>query len=123
MTNKPNSEYLAECSRKPKLEERPIISEEQALDLASVFKVLANDTRLRLLHTLIHKGTLSVNDLSSAVDMKPQAVSNQLQKLVDRGIVSFKRNGNRIFYRILDPCVMSLLDRGLCLMEDVKEER
>jgi len=112
-----------ECSPKPPLEERPLISTEQALDLRIVFKVLANDTRLRLLHALIRKGEMSVNDLSRVVGMKPQAVSNQLQKLVDRNIVSFKRNGNKMFYRTVDPCVMSLLDRGLCLMEDsnVKE--
>jgi DNA-binding transcriptional ArsR family regulator len=53
--------------------------------------------------------------------MKPQAISNQLQRLVDKGMVASRRNGNNIFYRIVDPCVVSLLDSGLCLMEDAKE--
>jgi len=44
--------------------------------------------------------------------MKPQAVSNQLQRLVDKAILSNVRNGTNIHYRIVDPCIMSLLDQG-----------
>ena len=88
-----------------------------------LFKVLANDTRLRLLHALARKGELCVTELAEAIDMKPQAVSNQLQRLADRGILGSKRNGIQVHYRIVDPCVVSLLDRGLCLLEDVREQR
>jgi ArsR family transcriptional regulator, lead/cadmium/zinc/bismuth-responsive transcriptional repressor len=83
-----------------------------------VFKVFANDTRLRLLHALTRAGELCVGELAAAVAMKPQAVSNQLQRLVDRGILGFRRAGNSIIYRILDPCVIGSLDQGLCLTED-----
>ena len=55
--------------------------------------------------------------------MSPQAVSNQLQRLVDRGILGARRNGNRIHYRIVDRCVVELLDLGLCLTEDSKKRR
>jgi DNA-binding transcriptional ArsR family regulator len=79
---------------------------------------LANDTRLRLLHALERAGEMCVTDLADAVAMKPQAISNQLQRLLDQGILASRRNGNNIHYRIADPCVTSLLDRGLCLMED-----
>jgi DNA-binding transcriptional ArsR family regulator len=88
-----------------------------------LFKVLGNDTRLRLLHALVRAGELSVSDLAAAVEMKPQAVSNQLQRLVDRGILAFKRNGTNVHYRIVDPCVTALLDRGLCLLEDAPSRR
>jgi DNA-binding transcriptional ArsR family regulator len=109
------------CPAKPKLEERPLLDGEHAGELMGVFKVLANDTRLRLLHVLVREGELCVGDLADALDMKSQAVSNQLQRLADRGILGAKRNGNRIHYRIVDPCVPILLDQGLCLMEDAKE--
>ena len=89
--------------------------------MARLFKVLSNDTRLRLLHALVRADELCVNDLAESVGMKPQAVSNQLQRLADRGIVNTRRNGNQIYYRIVDPCVTVLLDRGLCLMEDARE--
>lgn len=112
-----------ECAPKPELKERPLLTLEQAANLMAVFKVLANDTRLRLLHALARTDEMCVTELANSVGMKSQAVSNQLQRLVDRGIVSHKRNGNQIYYRIVDPCVPSLLDRGLCLMEDAIERK
>lgn len=110
-----------ECSPKPSLGKRPLLTGEQARALMGVFKVLANDTRLRLLHALAREEELCVTELAEAVKMTPQAVSNQLQRLVDRGILGSRRNGNQIYYRIVDPCVPSLLDQGLCLTEDARE--
>ncbi len=88
-----------------------------------LFKVFANDTRLRLLHALVREDEMCVGDLAAAVGMKPQAVSNQLQRLVDRGILGSRREGNHICYRVVDPCVRVLLDRGLCLIECCPEEK
>lgn len=107
------------CCTKPALKDRPLLSPIQAGGLAAVFKVLANDTRLRLLHALVRAEELCVTDLATSLGMKPQAVSNQLQRLSDLGILASRRNGNSIFYRLVDLCVRSLLDQGLCLMEEV----
>jgi DNA-binding transcriptional ArsR family regulator len=114
----PNRSEPACCPPKPDIRQRPLITPEQAAELMRVFKVLANDSRLRLLHALARAGELSVGELAAAVAMKPQAVSNQLQRLADRGILGSRRQGNSIIYRIVDPCVISLLDQGLCLTED-----
>ncbi len=95
-----------------------MLSDGQARRLMEVFKVLANDTRLRLLHALARDGEVRVTELASAVGMKAQAVSNQLQRLAEGGIVESRREGNQMFYRIVDPCVTALMERGLCLMED-----
>jgi DNA-binding transcriptional ArsR family regulator len=111
------------CPPKLDLQARSLLSSEQAAELMEMFKVLANDTRLRLLHALARAGELCVTELAEAVAMKPQAVSNQLQRLADRGILSFRRNGNSIYYRIVDPCVLDLLDRGLCLAEDARGKK
>lgn len=91
--------------------------------MTGVFKILANDTRLRLLHCLVRDGDLCVTELAELMGMKLQAVSNQLQRLTDRGILDFHRNGNQVRYRIIDPCVIALLDYGLCLSEDAAERR
>ena len=109
---------LPACPPKPALEERGQINSAEALDLMGLFKVLANDTRLRLLHALARSGELCVTDLATTVGMKPQAVSNQLQRLADRDIIRATRHGNNIQYRIVDPCVLSLLELGLCLIEE-----
>ncbi len=58
--------------------------------------------------------------MSDLLAMKPQAISNQLIRLSDRGIVGSRRNGNNIYYRIVDPCVTEILDHGLCLSEEAK---
>ena len=108
------------CPPKPDIRQRPLLTLDQAAGLMAVFKVLANDTRLRLRHALARAGEMSVGELAAAVSMKPQAVSNQLQRLVDRGILGSRRDKNNIIYRIVDPCVVALLDQGLCLTEDAE---
>lgn len=114
--NKPPSG--ATCPPKPALKQRPLLTPIQAGGLASVFKVLANDTRLRLLHAVVRAEEICVTDLADSLGMKPQAVSNQLQRLADLGILACRRDGKSIFYRLVDLCVMSLLDQALCLTEE-----
>ncbi|HZV05462.1 MAG TPA: metalloregulator ArsR/SmtB family transcription factor [Gemmataceae bacterium] len=94
----------------------------RAVELMALFKVLANDTRLRLLHALATNGELCVTSLADVLGMKPQAVSNQLQRLLDRGILASRRQGNNVYYRIINSCVTDLLDRGLCLVEKSCDE-
>jgi DNA-binding transcriptional ArsR family regulator len=102
--------------------ERPLLTVGQAAELMALFKVLANDTRLRMLHALVCRGELCVTGLADVLGMKPQAVSNQLQRLLDRGILGSRRQGAHVYYRIVNPCVTDLLDRGLCLIEDGCDE-
>ena len=111
---------LPECPAKPPLAERPLLGMETAAELARVYETLANDTRLRLLHVLLKEGEIYPSGLAAKLGMKPQAVSNQLQRLSDRGIVQTRREGNNVLYRIVDPCVIELIDRGLCLLEDTR---
>lgn len=68
-----------------------------------------------MLHALVKSGELCLSDLAAAVGMTPQAVSNQLQRLLDRGVVVSERRGANVFYRIVDPCVVSIIEEGLCL--------
>lgn len=105
------------CSLQPSLAERPLLSETEADALTMLFKTFSNGIRLRLLHALVRAGELCVTDLAKTAGLKPQAVSNQLQRLVDRGMLASRRQGNNVLYRIVDPCVPVLLERGLCLMQ------
>lgn len=106
------------CPAKASLRDRPLISCEQASEVEAVFEVLANDTRLRILHEIARQSEACVTDIASALEMKPQAVSNQLKRLLDKRIVASRRNANNVFYRIVDNCVLILLERGLCLIEE-----
>lgn len=104
-------------SRETRMLDRPLLSEEGAAELEAVFKMLGNRTRLRMIYALTRAGEMCVTELAEALNMKPQAVSNQLQRLTDRGILASKRTGINIYYRVVDTSVVSLLDRGLYLRE------
>ena len=108
------------CPPRCSLEDRPLLSFVGAVKAMALFKVLANDTRIRLLHHLVRHREASVGDIAEILGMKPQAVSNQLQRLADTRMVASRRDGTHIFYRIANPCVPPLLDLALCLMEDEK---
>jgi DNA-binding transcriptional ArsR family regulator len=100
------------------LKRRELLSPVKAGGLAAVFKVLASDTRLRLLHAILRTDEICLTDLARTVGMKPPAVSNQIQRLQDLGIVQSRRDGNNVFYRVVDLCVSDLLDRACCLMDE-----
>src|SRR5215211_5566499 len=118
MAELPSTACAPADAGKPPLGERPLIDGEQASELVRLFQMLASDTRLRLLHALERAGELNVTELADALEMAPQAVSNQLRRLADRRIVASRRDGIRVYYRIVDPCVAGLLDLGLCLLEE-----
>ncbi|MGE5292000.1 MAG: ArsR/SmtB family transcription factor [Micromonosporaceae bacterium] len=101
----------------PPLSERPLIAAEPAAEMAELFKVLASDSRLRLLHAIARGGEVRAGELAAAVGMTQQAASNQLQRLADRRICATRRSGTAVLYRIVDPCVLSLLNYGFCLVE------
>jgi ArsR family transcriptional regulator, lead/cadmium/zinc/bismuth-responsive transcriptional repressor len=109
---------LGVTAARPALEERKLLSFVDAVKVMALFKVLSNDTRIRLLHHLVRSKEASVTDIAKTLGMKPQAVSNQLQRLSDTGMVASRREGNNIYYRVKNGCVAPLLDLALCLMED-----
>jgi DNA-binding transcriptional ArsR family regulator len=118
MPSRPSPEHAAAEAGKPALRDRTLIGRDQATELVRLYRMLASDTRLRLLHALARAGERSVSDLAEDIDMTAQAVSNQLQRLHDSRIVTSRREGSRLFYRIEDPCVPGLIDLALCLLEE-----
>jgi DNA-binding transcriptional ArsR family regulator len=106
------------CSGRSPLADRPLLTFVEAVKVMALFKVLANDTRIRMLHHLVRRGEATVTDLARALGMKPQAVSNQLTRLSDTGMLRSRRDGNHVHYRVVNGCVAPLLDLALCLMQD-----
>jgi DNA-binding transcriptional ArsR family regulator len=111
---------LSCVSEQPSLSELPLLDAKKAAELAAVFETLANDTRLRALNVIAQSVEVSPTELAENLGMKPQAISNQLKRLSDRGIIERRREGNQVYYRIVDPCVIDLLKRGLWLTQDSK---
>ena len=103
------------------LRRRPLLEDAVAEALTALYKALANPHRLRLLHAIERAGELPVGAIADEVGMSMQAVSNQLQRLADQGILVARRDGNRSYYRIIDPCVTGLLELGICLIEENRQ--
>jgi DNA-binding transcriptional ArsR family regulator len=86
--------------------------------MVTIIKVLANESRLRILHALTRADELCVGEIAEIVGMSTQAVPNQLRRLIDRRVVATRRDGNYIMYRLIDPCVPGLLGLSWCLAEE-----
>lgn len=71
-------------------------------------KLLADETRLRIIWNLLH-GEHSVNELAAHLVMQPAAVSHHLAKLRLAGVVTTRRDGNRIFYAAHDDHIEALV--------------
>ncbi len=112
------------CPPTSELSDHPLLNDDQALSLEKTFKMLANSTRLRILHVLAKEQEICVSDLAKALDMNATAVSNQLQRMTDWGVLTSKREGLRIFYRIIDPCVISVVNYAWCLTQcaEIRED-
>src|SRR5688500_4694193 len=98
MTRKPKADAESECcTPRPALKDRPLLSFVQGVTVAALFKLLGNDTRVRLLHHIVRSGEATVTDMAKTLGLKPQAVSNQLVRLSDTGMIAHRRDGNHIY--------------------------
>lgn len=86
--------------------------EELLYDLADVFKVFSDTTRIKILYALI-EGERSVNDIAEATGTSQSAVSHQLRILKQAHLVKFRRDGRTINYSLADDHVLTILDQGL----------
>ena len=97
------------------LEQQP--AEEYLYDLAELFKVFGDSTRIRILYALF-ESELCVNDIAQLLNLGQSAVSHQLRILKDAKLVKFRREGKIIFYALDDDHVRNIISMG---MEHVEE--
>jgi len=78
--------------------------------IARRFRAIAEPMRVRLLDRL-RDGEASVNELALQVDASQQNVSKHLAVLADVGILARRKDGNRVYYRIVDEGVLGLCEQ------------
>lgn len=91
--------------------------EEILFDMAELFKVFGDSTRIRIL-TALSKSELCVCDIAELLNMKQSAISHQLRVLKQSKLVKNRRDGKTVFYSLDDDHVMSIINEG---MEHVEE--
>lgn len=86
-------------------------------ELAELFKVFGDSTRIRILYVLF-ESELCVGDIAEMLNMSQSSVSHQLRILKDAKLVKFRREGKSIFYALDDEHVYHIIKMG---MEHVEE--
>ncbi len=89
-----------------------MVNEELMYDLAELFKVFGDSTRVRILTALIET-ELCVCDIASLLSMTHSAISHQLRILKQASLVKYKKKGKEVFYSLADNHVITILQQGL----------
>ena len=114
--NDARSDAIAGAAELP-MAQTQLIAPAAARTLAQVFKSLSDPTRLRII-SLVSEREFCVTDLAAALDMEQSTISHQLRDMRAQRLVSFRREGRHIFYRLDDPHVRSLFEQGLEHIQD-----
>ena len=90
-----------------------IVGGEEVESFASIFELLADPTRARLLHALSLSKELCVCDLALLLGRSESALSHQLRLLRDRRVVTRRKIGRVVYYRLADTHIRHVLVDGL----------
>lgn len=86
--------------------------DETLYDLAELFKVFGDSTRIKILYALF-EAELCVCDIAQLLGLTQTAVSHQLRVLKNSKLVKFRRDGKTIFYSLADDHVCSIINQGM----------
>lgn len=91
--------------------------EEELYDLAELFKVFGDSTRIKILY-LLFQSEMCVCDIAQLLGMTQSAISHQLRVLKQMKLVKFRREGKTIFYSLADDHIQTIINQG---MEHIEE--
>lgn len=91
--------------------------DEVLYDLAELFKIFGDSTRVKLLY-ILSVSEMCVQDLAQLLGVTQSAVSHQLRALKASKLVRYRREGKTIFYALADGHVRTIIDQGLEHVEE-----
>lgn len=91
--------------------------EELLYDLAELYKVFGDTTRIKILYVLF-ESEMCVCDIAQILNMSQSAISHQLRVLKQAQLVRFRREGKTVFYSLSDNHVRTIIDQGLEHIEE-----
>ena len=91
--------------------------EDKLYDLAELYKVFGDSTRIRILFLLL-ESEMCVCDIAQLLNMNQSAISHQLRILKQSRLVKNRREGKSVFYSLADDHVLTILSQG---MEHIEE--
>ena len=97
--------------------EKVMPDEQQLLNLSEFFKVFGDSTRIKILYVL-SQSEMCVCDIATLLQMGQSAISHQLRMLKQMRLVTFRREGKTVFYKLADSHIQTILAQG---MEHISE--
>ena len=91
---------------------RELPQDELLYDLAELFKLFGDSTRIRILYALF-ESELCVCDIAQLLGLTQSAISHQLRLLKTGKLVTFRRSGKTVFYSLADDHVRSIIGQGM----------
>ena len=87
------------------------VSENELSDLAELFKIFGDSTRIKILFALFH-GDKNVTEICEMLEMNQSAVSHQLKILRTSKLISSRRDGKAVIYGLADDHVKTIIAMG-----------
>ena len=91
--------------------------DEVLYDLAELFKIFGDSTRVKLLY-ILSVSEMCVQDLAQLLGVTQSAVSHQLRALKSSKLVRYRREGKTVLYALADGHVRTIIDQGLEHVEE-----
>ena len=91
--------------------------DEVLYDLAELFKVFGDSTRIKILYALF-EAEMCVCDIADLLGLTQSAISHQLRILKGGKLVKFRREGKNIVYSLADDHVYTIMSQGLTHLEE-----
>ena len=91
--------------------------EDELYDLAEIFKVFGDSTRIKILYVLF-ESEMCVCDIAQLLNMNQSAISHQLKILKQSRLVKSRREGKAVFYSLADGHVRTIINQGLEHIEE-----
>ena len=88
------------------------VNEDKLSDLAELFKVFGDTTRIRILYVLF-ESEMCVCDIAEILNMTQSAISHQLRVLKQARLVRNRREGKQIYYFLADDHVRTIIGQGM----------
>lgn len=113
----PSCEYMHVHGDLVKKVEESMPLTEELFDLAELFKVFGDSTRIKILYVLF-ESEMCVCDIAQVLKMTVSAISHQLRILKQARLVKYRKEGKSVFYSLSDDHIKKMIDNG---MEHINE--
>lgn len=117
MSNVPKCESVCVHQDVVKFALNEMPDEEKLYDLAELFKVFGDSTRIKILYVLFET-EMCVCDIAETLNMTISAISHQLKILKNAKLVKFRRSGKSFIYSLSDDHVRTIINQGMNHIEE-----